>query len=632
AHIVLATRRTPQLPGLARWRLGGQVLDLSAAELAFTRDEAAALLRTEFGLQLPDHAVDTIYARTGGWPAGLRLAAAFVGERGWADLTEFRGSATQLYEYFNKEVLAKRSRRTTDLLLRWSLLDRVEEESAKLIVGHEARTVIETLEEAGLMLRDAEAGGYRFQPLFSEFLRARAREMLPAADIVEMHKRFADRAIEGGQADQAVYHLQQAGDYKRAATLVKDRGEELLASSEVTTLQRWLDGFPPGVERRLPWVLLMRGVLHRVRGDYERALSHYRDAAEQFRRAKDVAGLARALVWSAQALRYLRRPREALEAVREGLACFGEGASLQAAWGLHVLGGCYQDLGETDAAANAYLRADSLFGLLGHTPGQLTEAHALGQLHHQLGNLDEAQRSYLRALNLQQTTGDVNILCWTQAGLLDVRVKRGDLADAADGLRQIRELAHANSYRLAEAAACGTQITLHSIAGETDLAEEAYLGGMQAVEGTGDIAFMLRLACYGAETRALRGDLPGARDALRAAEAVAGMSSSPLVAARVSITRGTVLEAEGQPSAAYAAYRSGTEAALPAGGRYLATKGALLAARLDTDAERAGAALRSTLATVQKEGYRDFLLLRPALADWVRGAVARLGLPPLEAE
>lgn len=630
AHVVLAMRRTPQMPGLARWRLGGEVLDVSAAELAFTRDEAGDLLRREFALQLPDHAVDTIYSRTGGWPAGLRLAAAFVADRGWADLTEFRGSATQLYEYFNTEVLAKRSRRTTDLLLRWSLLDRVEEESASAIVGHEARAVIETLEQAGLMLRDAEAGGCRFQPLFSEFLRTRAREMLPASDIVEVHRRFADRALEAGHADQAVYHLQQAGDYKRAAALVRDRGEELLASSEVTTLQRWLDGFPPGVEQRLPWVLLMRGVLHRVRGDYERALSHYTDASEQFRRAKDVAGLARALVWSAQALRYLRRPAEALDTVREGLACLGDGASLQSAWALHVLGGCYQDLGEADAAANAYLRADSLFSLLGHTTGQLTEAHALGQLHHQLGNLEEAQRSYLRALNLQQTTGDVNILCWTQAGLVDLRVKRGDIAEAGDELRQIRELAHANTYRLAEAAACGTQITLHSMTGEIDLAEEAYLGGLRAVEGTGDVGFMLRLSCYAAETRALRGDLPGARDALRSAEAAVEMSPSPLVAARVAIARGTVLEAEGQTSAAHAAYRSGVDSAVSAAGRYLATKGALLAARLDTDRERSVEALRSNLVTLQKEGYRDFLILRPALAEWMRDTAARAGLPVIE--
>ncbi|HEX9266099.1 MAG TPA: hypothetical protein VF965_01305, partial [Candidatus Limnocylindria bacterium] len=91
AHLVLATRRTPQFGGLPRWRLAGSVLDMSAAELAFTRVEAVELLRGEFALDLPEHAIDAMYSRTGGWPAGLRLAAAFVSERGWQQLGEFQG-------------------------------------------------------------------------------------------------------------------------------------------------------------------------------------------------------------------------------------------------------------------------------------------------------------------------------------------------------------------------------------------------------------------------------------------------------------------------------------------------------------------------------------------------------------
>src|SRR5207302_1749533 len=69
-HLVLATRRTPQLAGLPRWRMAGSVLDISAAELAFTRSEAVDLLRGEFALDLPEHAIDAMYSRTGGWPAG----------------------------------------------------------------------------------------------------------------------------------------------------------------------------------------------------------------------------------------------------------------------------------------------------------------------------------------------------------------------------------------------------------------------------------------------------------------------------------------------------------------------------------------------------------------------------------
>ncbi len=632
AHVVFAMRRTPQLPGLSRWRLHGEVLDMSAAELAFSREEAAHLLREEFRLDLPEHVIDTIYARTGGWPAGLRLAAAFVRERGWTDLAEFKGSGAELYEYFNAEVLARHSPRTTDLLMRWSLLDRVEEETARMIVGDEARNLLDELENAGLVQRDAEAGGYRFQPLFGEFLRTRAREVLAPTEIVELHRGYAERALERGHSDQAIYHLQQAGDYKRAASLVREQAEALLSASEVTTLQRWLDGFPPGVERRLPWVLLMRGVLHRIRGDYERALALYKQAEEQFRRAHDLAGLARALIWSGQALRYLRRPKEALEHVREGLGCLGEGASLQGAWALHVLGGCYADIGDTQAASDAYLRADYLFGLLGHLPGQLTEAHAIAQLHLELGDLDEAQRNYLRALTLQQTTGDVNILCWTQAGLVDVRARRGDLAEAPETLASALELAKGSGFRVAQAAIWASTAYVRGLSGDFGGAEDAYRTGVELCRMQGDDGILLRLHTDAAELRALRGDVAAAREALRSAEAIVGLGDIPLAAARVGIARGAVLEAEGQATGAYAAYRAAAERARSVGARYAETKAMILGSRLDAEGQRADRELERAFAAVTKEAYRDLFLPRPGLVAWLRSRVPNLALAPADAE
>src|SRR5438045_8781539 len=84
--------------------------------------------------------------------------------------------------------------------------------------------------------------------------------------------------------------------------------------------------------------------------------------------------------------------------------------------------------------------------------GELAEALALAQLHHLLGELDAAQRTYLRALALQQKSADVIALCWAEGGLVDVRTRRGDTAEALDTLRQTIEIARANGLCLAHAA------------------------------------------------------------------------------------------------------------------------------------------------------------------------------------
>lgn len=622
-HLVLATRRTPQLGGLPRWRLAGSVLDISAAELAFTRSEAVELLRGEFSLDLPEQAIDAMYSRTGGWPAGLRLAAAFVSERGWQQLGEFQGSGAELYAYFNSEVLRRGSRRDQNTILRWSLLERIDDDEA-VSAGGESRELLTSLEQAGLVMREGTSGGHRFQPLFAEFLRSRARELLPAAEIVELHRGHAERAAARGDVDRSIHHFQQAGDHRRAAQLVRDHGEHALQGSEVSTLQRWLDGFPPGAERRLPWVILLRGLLHRVRGDYERALANYRDAAGELRRAGDKEGLARALTWSSQALRYLRRPREALEQAREALGLLADGASSQSAWLWHLIGGSHADLGEIEDASRAHLKAEAMFALLTDRGGELAEALALAQLHHLLGEFDAAQRTYLRALALQQKSADVTALCWAEGGLVDVRTRRGDTAEALDTLRQTLEIASSNDLRLAQAAMCATLMTVHALTNERGAVEEVYRAGVELCREQGDDHVIAELHSTAAELRALRGDAGSAHDALRAAEALAGSSPGPIPAIRAAIARGAVAEAEGDREGALRAYREARASSHAIRARYFDAKATLLAVPIDDDP----ATTRGALRAVAAERYRDFLLLRPALADALRLRLGDLELNP----
>jgi len=76
-HLVPASRSDPPL-ALARLQARGQLTGLRAAELRFTADETAALLRrgaAVSGVALPETAAGALTARTEGWAAGLQLAA-----------------------------------------------------------------------------------------------------------------------------------------------------------------------------------------------------------------------------------------------------------------------------------------------------------------------------------------------------------------------------------------------------------------------------------------------------------------------------------------------------------------------------------------------------------------------------
>ena len=73
-HLVIASRADPPLP-LARLRARGELVEVRAADLRFTPDEAAAYLNEAMGLDLTAHDVAALEGRTEGWIAALQLAA-----------------------------------------------------------------------------------------------------------------------------------------------------------------------------------------------------------------------------------------------------------------------------------------------------------------------------------------------------------------------------------------------------------------------------------------------------------------------------------------------------------------------------------------------------------------------------
>lgn len=72
--LAMTTRADPPLP-LSRLRARGELVEIRAADLRFTGEEAETFLNVVMGLQLELPLVAALEARTEGWAAGLQLAA-----------------------------------------------------------------------------------------------------------------------------------------------------------------------------------------------------------------------------------------------------------------------------------------------------------------------------------------------------------------------------------------------------------------------------------------------------------------------------------------------------------------------------------------------------------------------------
>ena len=144
-RFVLAARHDVRL-GLHRLRLEGELAEIREPDLRFTVAEARELL-ADAGVDLPEVAL--LVERTEGWAAGLRLAALSLA--GQPDpgrfAEEFSGTERTVAEYLLAEVLDRQSDPVRRLLLRTSILERVNGELADLLTEDEGgERVLQDLE------------------------------------------------------------------------------------------------------------------------------------------------------------------------------------------------------------------------------------------------------------------------------------------------------------------------------------------------------------------------------------------------------------------------------------------------------------------------------------------------------
>ncbi|MGD0240461.1 MAG: LuxR C-terminal-related transcriptional regulator [Streptosporangiaceae bacterium] len=224
-RFVLVTRHDLRL-GLHRLRLAGELTEIRADDLRFSRAEAGTLLDAA-GVTLSSSALDLLYDRTEGWAAGLRLAALSLAGHPDPDrfAAEFGGSERTVAEYLLAEVLERQSEDARRLLLRTSVLERVNGELADLLTGRSGgERVLQQLEEAGAFVisLDARRSWFRYHQLFADLLQLELRGSEPV-ELTALHEAAAGWYADHGFPVEAVRHAQAAKNWALAARVLADR-------------------------------------------------------------------------------------------------------------------------------------------------------------------------------------------------------------------------------------------------------------------------------------------------------------------------------------------------------------------------------------------------------------------------
>jgi LuxR family maltose regulon positive regulatory protein len=273
-HLVINTRSDPVLH-LSRMRARDQLLELRAADLRFTHDEASMFLNQVMGLDLKPADIVTLDARTEGWIAGLQLAALSLRDRtGRAKvIAAFAGSHRFVIDYLAEEVLNRQPETTHEFLLATSILERVCAPLGNALTGFDSgQATLEYLENNNLFLvpLDDERRWYRYHHLFAEVLQQRLRREQPGRE-VELHRLASAWLEHSGWMEEALLHAFSAADYSRAPRLVISMAPDYLQRGRVKTLLSWMDALPDELSSTNGELLTYKGLVMTIFGNFDQA-------------------------------------------------------------------------------------------------------------------------------------------------------------------------------------------------------------------------------------------------------------------------------------------------------------------------------------------------------------------------
>ena len=248
ARAIIGSRRDLPLR-LHRLRLAGELAEIRAERLRFTREETRQLLKAA-GIDLADRVADLLHQRAEGWAAGLRLAALALAGHPEPErfAAEFSGSERTVAEYLLAEMLERQPAEVQRLLLRTCLPDQVNGELADLLTGQTgAERVLLALEDANAFVvsLDPDRTWFRYHRLFGGLLRLELRRR-HADQIPHLHRLAADWYARHGQPADAVVHAQAAGDWGEAARLLADHALSLTLDGRAAAVATLLWAFPAG--------------------------------------------------------------------------------------------------------------------------------------------------------------------------------------------------------------------------------------------------------------------------------------------------------------------------------------------------------------------------------------------------
>lgn len=416
-RLVLLTRTAPRADLLD----SGSVREISSAELAFTRQEVAALL----GRDRHDDTVAAIWTRTGGWPAAvvLYVEAAKGGHEPPADGV----SGNRLLADLAARALTGEPESTRSLLHTIALLGRVSAGLCAALDHGDAHALLPELARRGLLVTEAgDPATWTVPEPIRDLLTGRADD-----GTAEIRRRAAQFCAREGEPAEALRHLTAARLWDDVARLLLRCDEQIIAMGDVAAVLAAMERMAAD-DFADPRLSPVWGYALQQRGDWLGALRCYHEAAGG-------GAVQPCLAWRMGQLHHLTgETARALELFR--CVTFGEAATLDEVRLLSLAVRWSRETGQVEEARSLAARTVTAAERCGGRTALAWSHRALGLLAAYDGDQVASEMHYGQALDQARDADNQMLRLTVRAERAWFIAEEGDPAEALQDIDEVLRL------------------------------------------------------------------------------------------------------------------------------------------------------------------------------------------------
>lgn len=273
-HLFISSRTRPMLP-LASLRAHRKLYELLPSDLLFTLQEIEIFFVQIGERELSPEQAFAVKTCTDGWAAIVQLVATWMQEQkdAWEALAHIPNNHPYILDYLMAGVLRQQPLALQLFLLQTSILGQFSSALCDAVTGQDnAQIMLEQIERANLFMRplDNQHNEYSYRPVFRTFLRERLEQILPNL-IPILYRRACAWYEQQKRPAEAIEYALAGRDFEKAAEIILNIGEKMLAGAEASTLLIWLKALPEELVRLYPLLCLFYAWSLMIVGQFDKA-------------------------------------------------------------------------------------------------------------------------------------------------------------------------------------------------------------------------------------------------------------------------------------------------------------------------------------------------------------------------